>query len=300
MGQKSAKIYHQQQKCEFYSKQHKKRQFTSGVSQDIGGRPYQEDRYIMIDDLQSSQSQYVTIPSALYVVLDGHGGYQCAEYVKANFVNIFVQTDAFQSMDYPAAFRSTYKELETTWNEQASLYKMEGWSSGTCVLACLVVSEGIYVSWVGDCRMTGYSDLDMKHVQRITVDQKPTAPKELSRILKAGAKVKHIKIPGGCFRNSKGPDRVYPGGLAVARSIGTIKCKQSKYGAVDGAVVGYPEVRYINVDEFQGVRWLVILFMLNSFFSFFLFFFEIIRNYYISFKLNPNSVSLTYFSDLFF
>ena len=37
--------------------------------------------------------------------------------------------------------------------------------------------------------------------------------------------------------------RVYPGGLAVARSIGTLKCKMSQYGAINGCVISTPELR---------------------------------------------------------
>ena len=242
MGQHSAKVYHEKpnddstQARQLYSKgAHTKRQFSSGVATDIGGRPYQEDRYIVIDNLQS-YSPHVTVPSALYIVLDGHGGFQCAEFVKTNFVDIFCQTEEFQSCDYAAALRVTFKKLEKTWVEYAVLSKMEGWSSGTCVLASFVVQSGMYVAWVGDCRMAGYNDHDQKHVQHVTTDHKPGSPKELSRILKVGGSVKHVHVHGGCFRSVKGPDRVFPGGLAVARSIGTIRCKDARLGAVKGAV----------------------------------------------------------------
>jgi len=250
MGQHSAKVYHEKPNDDstparqLYSKgAHTKRQFSSGVATDIGGRPYQEDRYIVIDNLQS-YSPHVTVPSALYIVLDGHGGFQCAEFVKTNFVDIFCQTEEFQSCDYAAALRVTFKKLEKTWVEYAVLSKMEGWSSGTCVLASFVVQSGMYVAWVGDCRMAGYNDHDQKHVQHVTTDHKPGSPKELSRILKVGGSVKHVHVHGGCFRSVKGPDRVFPGGLAVARSIGTIRCKDARLGAVKGAVISDAEVYY--------------------------------------------------------
>lgn len=254
MGQGSAKVY-DPQPSQLFSPKSKTRRFSSGVATDIGGRPYQEDRFVLVDDLRSQFSS-VTVPSALYIVLDGHGGQQCAEFVQSNFAEIFCATEEFQMQDYSVAFRVTFQKLETMWNAEALLQRIEGWSSGTCVLATLIVEEGVYVAWVGDCRMVGYSNHDVSHVQDITTDHKPSKPTEISRLIQAGANVQRAKLDGGCTcRNVYGPDRVFPGGLAIARSIGTIKCKDPKFGAVKGGIIAYPDIHFFNPKD--GIRWLV-------------------------------------------
>ena len=237
-----------------YNKRTKKRQFISSAVGDIGGRPYQEDRHVILEDLEL-KFDHVKISSSLYVVIDGHGGKECAEFVETNFADIFCKQEEFRNCNYLNAFHLTFQELEEKWTVQARL-KKKGDSSGACVLAALIVEEGIYVAWVGDCRMVGYDSNDRKHIQIITEDHKPTALIEKNRILSVGGTVRAVLQPG-CFGEKEvGPKRVFPGGLAVSRSIGTIKSKKESFGAILGAVIATPDVAFIQLEN--GIKWLIL------------------------------------------
>jgi serine/threonine protein phosphatase PrpC len=52
-----------------------------------------------------------------------------------------------------------------------------------------------------------------------------------------------------------GPKRVFPGGLAVSRSIGTIKCKLKQLNAIPGAVLSTPDITFIQPEN--GIQWFI-------------------------------------------
>ena len=243
--------------AQLYNRVTKRRQFASSVVSDIGGRAYQEDRSVVIDNLRAHFPNVVTVTSALYVVLDGHGGHTCAEFVESNFSTVLCNTEAFRQSNYSEAFLQTFKQLETTWTDQAMLKSTSGWGSGTCVLAALVLEEGVWVAWVGDCRMVGYNGNHSKQIQQITTDHKPSAIREQNRILKMGGEVRAIEQEMCCCMPLRdlGPKRVFPGGLAVSRSIGTIKCKLKQLNAIPGAVLSTPDITFIQPEN--GIQWFI-------------------------------------------
>lgn len=65
--------------------------FNTGVLSDIGQRAGMEDSYQIIQDLRLDSK----IPVSYFAVFDGHGGYQCAvflrQYLHLNLVKAFLR-----------------------------------------------------------------------------------------------------------------------------------------------------------------------------------------------------------------
>lgn len=57
--------------------------FNSGVIAEVGNRPSMEDTYVIVQDLGIEECMKMS----LYVVLDGHGGDQCAHFIRKRLAN---------------------------------------------------------------------------------------------------------------------------------------------------------------------------------------------------------------------
>ena len=216
-----------------------KARFRVSYCSDIGGRPYQEDRLLSLPEIEFGGSTH-----AFFSVMDGHGGEQCAEFVRSHLLALV--GDRFRSGDYEGALAGGFKDVEDLWMKTINMeqYRQRGWSSG---------------SWVGDCRMASYSREE--GCVAVTSDHKPNRDCEQARIERCGGEVRRLYVPGGrcvsCFGAvGAGPPRVYPGGLAVARSIGTVKCKASEFGAAPGCVISIPE--YVKYRVPANARYLIL------------------------------------------
>ena len=56
--------------------------FNAGSGEDVGFRPTMEDSLVVEEDIGGSEWKLIS----LFAVVDGHGGAECAQYVKANLV----------------------------------------------------------------------------------------------------------------------------------------------------------------------------------------------------------------------
>lgn len=228
--------------------------FTVSACTDIGGRPYQEDRLLAYPSCTFAAKTH-----AFFAVIDGHGGDACAEFIRSRLFTLVAEN--FINDDCEGALAGGLRDVEAMWMRTVTTgtERCRGWSSGSCVLAAVLSPGGVcHVSWVGDCRMAAWSHEE--GCVAVSSDHKPDRASELARIEQCGGEVRRIYAPGGrcvpcCGSIGAGPPRVYPGGLAVARSIGTIKCKRSEYGAVPGCVISVPE--YVAYHPSKNIRYLI-------------------------------------------
>jgi protein phosphatase 2C family protein 2/3 len=228
--------------------------FGVSACTDIGGRPYQEDRMLAYPECTLGGA-----PHAFFAVMDGHGGAACAEFIRSRLFTLV--TENFRKGDCEGALAGGFRDVEAMWTRTITTGpgREKGWSSGSCVLAAILAPDRrVHVSWVGDCRMVAWSP--EQGCLAVTADHKPNRASEQARIERCGGEVRCARAPGGwcvscCGSVGAGPPRVYPGGLAVARSIGTIKCKKSQYGAMPGCVISVPE--YNAYRPHIGTRYLI-------------------------------------------
>lgn len=164
-----------------------------------GRRPKQEDRHVMVKDLQlvgeklKMPLDHLDTPAALFSVFDGHQGAACAEYCAKNFhmkllpklsANPGIWTDDMVKQ----AFTASFQELDEDF-----LSKHRGIPDGCTAVIALLLGPRLFCAWVGDSRCVMMLS-DGKAVP-LTKDHKPE--QEEQRVQEAGGHV--IKL-GGCYR----------------------------------------------------------------------------------------------------
>jgi len=164
-----------------------------------GRRPKQEDRHVMIKDLQlvgeklKMPLDHLDTPAALFSVFDGHQGTACAEYCAKNFhMKLLPKLSANPGMwtdeMVKAAFTAAFAELDEDF-----LNKHRGIPDGCTAVIALLLGTRLFLAWVGDSRCVMML-ADGKALP-LTRDHKPEQEEE--RVEKAGGNV--IKL-GGCYR----------------------------------------------------------------------------------------------------
>lgn len=129
--------------------------------------------------------------------------------------------------------------------------------AGCCAVSALIVNGVVYVANAGDSRCIVIQKEGIKPgFIDLSDDQKPSRPDEKARIEAAGSEViqkTHTRKKFLCIQEkvfTLGPPRIMPGGIAVARSIGTGKAKLAEMGANPGAVICTPEItKYTLTDQ---------------------------------------------------
>ena len=143
-----------------------------------GKREYMEDRII----IHKKPKYYLS------GIFDGHGGYQCSEYLKKMFYKEFIkQNKKKQTM------RKTLVETSKKLNKDI-LKKRWGAGSTANVLVIDKKANTFYMANTGDSR--GFAVYKNGKVKQLSIDHKPNTPKEKKRILKSGGFVKDGRVDG--------------------------------------------------------------------------------------------------------
>ena len=220
-----------------------------------------EDRVIVVSQIQKPhKSMHRTWPKMSYFgIFDGHGGENCSEYLKNNFLNFLIENKNFP-FDIKLAFTETFEKLEEEFYIQnKSKSKEELDNSGSCALVVVMTENKIFIGNIGDSRAIMSLNNGNK-VKQLTIDHKPNNIKEYERIIKNGGKVyidenDHGKLDEiklnfilnkSDFEKYKTQNeaifRHFPSNLAVLRTIGDIKLKKEEYGGLPGNIIATPEI----------------------------------------------------------
>lgn len=194
-----------------------------GTGSTRGKRNYMEDVEFVFENIAVSDKRSV----AVFGVLDGHGGKDCAQYASED-VPIKITTFLRQSMPCQEALFKSFVETDVEFLESAM-----GGNSGSTANISLYDKQvnHFYVANTADtravlCRRGVALDL--------SVDRKATDPEEIVRITKAGGYVVGGRVLG-C--------------LAVSRAFGDSQLKNNK----KGVLVVNPEISRFSpglLDEF--------------------------------------------------
>ena len=220
-----------------------------------------EDRVIVVSQIQKPhKSMHRMFPKMSYFgIFDGHGGENCSEYLKNNFLNFLIENKNFP-FDIKLAFTETFEKLEEEFYIQnKSKSKEELDNSGSCALVVVMTENKIFIGNIGDSRAIMSLNNGNK-VKQLTIDHKPNNIKEYERIIKNGGKVYIDENDHGKLDESKlnfilnksdfekyktqneAIFRHFPSNLAVLRTIGDIKLKKEEYGGLPGNIIATPEI----------------------------------------------------------
>lgn len=182
------------------------------VIEDIGSRPYQEDRHCVKLRLYENY-QYVA-------VFDGHGGDEVSEFCKFHMPQ-FVVKHLSMGKTPSVALRDAFNELNSSMPLDICN------TTGSTAVVILKRDTEIWVANAGDSRAI----LVDKNTIALSEDHKPTRPSEFDRITKLGGKISFF--PNDVPR--------VQGNLAISRSLG------DKY--LYPYVIGEPEIRQFVLSE---------------------------------------------------
>ena len=224
-----------------------------------------EDRVIVVNPIPKPEKKiHRSWPKMSYFgVFDGHGGENCSEYLKNNFLNVLIENKNFP-LDIKVALTETFEKIEEEiYNKNKGKLKEEIDKSGSCALVSVMTENKIFIANVGDSRAIMSLNGGSK-VKQLTIDHKPNNIKEYERIIKNGGKVyvdddyqedehgkydenklKYILNKSDFEKYAGEKDiiyRHYPSDLAIMRSIGDLKAKYKEFGGLPDNIISTPEI----------------------------------------------------------
>mmetsp|Transcript_100455 Transcript_100455/g.324183 ORF Transcript_100455/g.324183 Transcript_100455/m.324183 type:complete len:386 (-) Transcript_100455:299-1456(-) len=224
-----------------------------GVSCMQGWRDSMEDAHLAIPHLHGWRD------TAVFGVMDGHGGEQVARFCEQHLPQELARRG---NQDVPVALTSAFHQMDVLLADPRSLHELRALSRmpkgaasppphpdlvGCTAIVCCVRRDTITVANAGDCRAVlcrrGRA-VDMSE------DHKPNLPAEAARIQRAGGCVLPQRLPlGNLYRVN--------GDLSLSRAIGDLRYKQNpRLGPQEQIVSCTPDVRTFGRqpdDEFMIV-----------------------------------------------
>ena len=236
-------------------------------------KDYNEDRVSVCSLIKKpSSSKMKTWPKISYfAIFDGHGGEECSEFLKNNYMNYLVENANFP-FDIKLSMIESFQKIEDDFFKLKCKDNLEDSDkSGSCALVSVIFDNKIYIANIGDSRAIMSIGGGTK-VRQLTADQKPDNIKEFERALKNGSKIylddnddpdrdeskiEFIKDKAELEKmkeikeNSKEEKifRVYPSDLAVMRTVGDIKAKKKEFGGIPGTIINIPEVYIFDINS---------------------------------------------------
>jgi serine/threonine protein phosphatase PrpC len=181
-----------------------------------GRRHYMEDRIII----------KMNKTNCFFSILDGHGGSSCADFMKKNLYPIFL-------MERKKFKNNIQKSLLNTYINADNLFLKQNLKSGStaCSLFINNNTKKFYVANTGDSRIILYAN---NKIIQLSIDHKPSIPKEQHRIYRNGGFIKNNRLNGI---------------LAMTRSLGDINLKNK-------GLICYPDI--ITSKITQNIKYFVI------------------------------------------
>ena len=226
-----------------------------------------EDR-ISIKSLikKPNNSKFRVWPKMSYfAIFDGHGGQLCSSFLKKNFLNYLIEDKHFPN-DIKESLINTIKKIEKEFNKKyVDILNNNIDFSGSCALILLIIENKIYIANVGDSRAIISLNQGNK-IYPLTIDHKPNNPKEYERIKKIGGKVyidqddderdiNKLKVINNIndfdkyFEEPNIIYRIYPCHLAVSRTIGDIKAKDTSFGGLHNVIISIPDIYIVDINS---------------------------------------------------
>ena len=206
-----------------------------------------------------------------FAIFDGHGGEECSEFLKNNYLNYLVENSNFP-FDIKLSMIETFQKIEEDFFKLKCKDNIEeSDKSGSCALVSIIFDNKIYIANIGDSRAIMSIGGGTK-VRQLTIDHKPDNIKEFERAIKNGSKIylddnddpdrdeskiEFIKDKTELEKMKEIKEasseekifRVFPSDLAVMRTIGDIKAKKKEFGGNPGTVINTPEIFIFDINS---------------------------------------------------
>ena len=236
-------------------------------------KDYNEDKISITSTIKKPLSSKIkTWPKMAYFsIFDGHGGEECSEFLKNNFMEYLVENKNFP-IDIKLSMIESFQKIEEEFFKLKCKDTLEeSDKSGSCALVAIIIENKLYIANIGDSRAIMSMNGGTK-IKQLTVDHKPDNLKEFERAIKNGSKIylddnddpyrddsklEFIKNKNDLekkkeIKQKNAEDkifRVYPSDLAVMRTIGDIKAKKKEFGGNPGTVINIPDIFIFDINS---------------------------------------------------
>jgi len=236
-------------------------------------RDYNEDRVSIIININQPNNYKGELhwpKASFFSVFDGHGGHNCAEFLRDNLLNL-ICNNIYYPNDVENAIKFGFEQVDKLFLSHCVKNGEIIDNSGSCALILLIIENKIYIANVGDsrCLISMQNGLIRRDVTR---DHKPNYPYEKERILSNGGNIYQTQTPlnqnienesqstepnpSTINENNNlnnlillGPFRVYPGSLSVSRTIGDASAKLSDFGGNPNVVISEPDIYCFDLEK---------------------------------------------------
>lgn len=219
-------------------------------------RSYNEDRISISYRISRPKTKLYDSwpPCSWFGLFDGHGGSQCADFLRDNLLHYVVNQDSFPANPRVALIEG-FREAEASFTSFAMSVPDRVERSGSCAIVVLIVGSTVYVANVGDSRAVMSLDRGARF-EELSNDHKPNDANERTRIYSHGGEV-YFRTGSNFSSYATGENeesvihRVLPGRLSVSRTFGDIDAKIASLGGKPGVVIAEPEVRVYEARDNQ-------------------------------------------------
>ena len=110
-------------------------------------------------------------------IFDGHAGGRCSKYISRKIPDTLFSNEHFNS-NLSNAIRQTFYNINQEFLTLAERHTLNDGSTALCII---IRNHIITIANVGDCRAILISE-NCSKVMQLSIDQKPSLPKEKARI----------------------------------------------------------------------------------------------------------------------
>ncbi len=127
--------------------------------------------------------------SSFFGIYDGHGGNECADYLRTNLHQFIIKDQNFPN-DPQKAIHKGFERAEYEFLKTKAISKSGELldKSGSCALICMIIDNKCYIGNVGDSRAIMSID-GGKSTVALSSDHRPNHEEEMKRIQEKGGKI---------------------------------------------------------------------------------------------------------------
>lgn len=139
-----------------------------------------EDRHINTS-IEISKEGSATKTATLFCVFDGHGGYECADFMEKNFANLLKEklkdVDTNNDLQMWNLLKTIFVYARDEW-KKTEAFKINS-HPGSAAIACLIIDGKLWVASAGDCRAVLSSQKNGR-LEQLSKDAKFENPNTIS------------------------------------------------------------------------------------------------------------------------
>ena len=223
---------------------------VTGTRELQGPRPSMEDAASIMMDLEAAGRDLVAREidcnhdhSFFCAVFDGHKGPFVSRFA-AHSVPVKLLESQYLDTDPALAMRDALLKVDEKILEcYEDPHLRQQFDAGSTCTSVMLKKGILYCANIGDSRSVLCRN---GHPIDLSIDQKPSRTSERLRITRLGGQIHPSLVNSIPF----GPDRVWPGGLALSRALGDFDIKKSQGAHIKGLLISSePELREIPLHE---------------------------------------------------